>query len=419
MVSEPVAIILAAGKGERLWPLTSTRPKPLLPVLCNPLIYNHLDSLYNMGVRRFVIVTSYMSEQLDTAVREWLSAKKDAIVTLVDQGSPLGTGHAVAKAFGSTHLSTSEKPVLIVYSDVYLDPQVYREFLKKSLNSITSTLLATRVENISRYGEVLVEDSILAGLREKPGEDRPGLANAGIYYFTSSKRLALELEKLSPSPRGEYELTDAISSLASSEPIRVVMAEDKDVWSDIGTPWDYLRVNRIALEKLGKSIIRGGASVSEKTELEGPVYIADGVRIGPFNYLRGPTILCSGSRIGFSSEIKASLILEHARVPHLSYIGDSIVGEHANLGAGTVTANLRHDRSIVKSMLKGELMSTGLKKFGAVLGGYSKTGINTSLLPGVKVGARAWIGAGCIIDRDVPDGFMVVCKQEKILRERR
>src|SRR5260370_35947980 len=96
--------------------------------------------------------------------------------------------------------------------------------------------------------------------------------------------------------------------------------------------------------------------------------------------------------------------MRHARIPHLPYVGDSIMGEDCSLGAGTITANLRFDEADVKSKVRGSWVSTGRKKLGAILGDGVRTGINVSIFPGVKVGRASWIGPGAIVDRDVPSG---------------
>jgi len=94
--------------------------------------------------------------------------------------------------------------------------------------------------------------------------------------------------------------------------------------------------------------------------------------------------------------------MENVHVAHLSYIGDSILCENVNFGAGTITANLRFDDKPVKMMIKDQLVSTGRRKLGAVVGGYVKTGINVSLMPGVKVGSYSWIAPGAVVYRDIP-----------------
>ena len=120
-----------------------------------------------------------------------------------------------------------------------------------------------------------------------------------------------------------------------------------------------------------------------------------------------PELYRRGSRIGFSVEIKASVIFEKAKIPHLSYVGDSVVCEEINFGAGTLVANLRFDEQPVKVWVRGERISSGRVKLGAFIGGHVKTGINTSILPGVKIGAYSIIYPGVVVSKDVDYGSVV------------
>jgi len=99
--------------------------------------------------------------------------------------------------------------------------------------------------------------------------------------------------------------------------------------------------------------------------------------------------------------------MDRAKVPHLSYVGDSIVGAGCSLGAGTITANLRFDDQPIISMVKGRRVDTGRRKLGAIIGDNVRTGINVSLLPGVKIGSGAWIGPGVTVSRDVVAGARI------------
>jgi bifunctional UDP-N-acetylglucosamine pyrophosphorylase/glucosamine-1-phosphate N-acetyltransferase len=101
-------------------------------------------------------------------------------------------------------------------------------------------------------------------------------------------------------------------------------------------------------------------------------------------------------------EVKESVLFENVHAHHLSYIGDSVICENVNLGAGTVLANLRHDGKPVKIMIKGVLEDTGRRKLGAIIGANSKTGVNVSVNPGVKIGSNSWILPGTVLYRDVP-----------------
>lgn len=109
--------------------------------------------------------------------------------------------------------------------------------------------------------------------------------------------------------------------------------------------------------------------------------------------------------------MKASLILDNSHVEHLSYVGDSIIGENCNLGAGTITANLRFDEDTVKMMVKSELADSGRRKLGSILGDNVKTGTGVNLMPGVKLGPNVWIGPNVTVYRDVAAGVFVTQKQ--------
>ncbi|MEM2735558.1 MAG: hypothetical protein QXV45_04680 [Candidatus Bathyarchaeia archaeon] len=123
-----------------------------------------------------------------------------------------------------------------------------------------------------------------------------------------------------------------------------------------------------------------------------------------------------GVRGGNFCEIKNSVIQRGTKIPHLSYLGDSIVGEDCNFGAGTIVANLRLDSRTIRMKIKDKIVDTGLRKLGAVIGDGVKTGINVSIMPGVKIGGGALIGPGCVIYDDVEPRARVFCKQELIIK---
>jgi bifunctional UDP-N-acetylglucosamine pyrophosphorylase/glucosamine-1-phosphate N-acetyltransferase len=110
------------------------------------------------------------------------------------------------------------------------------------------------------------------------------------------------------------------------------------------------------------------------------------------------------------------------KIPHLSYVGDSVIGENCNLGAGTITANIRFDEGSLKMRVKGRPQDTGRKKIGVIMGDNVQTGINVSILPGVRVGSGSWLGPGAIISKDVPSKQLLLAKQthlkKRIIRKR-
>ena len=134
--------------------------------------------------------------------------------------------------------------------------------------------------------------------------------------------------------------------------------------------------------------------------------------IGPNCFIRPCTSVGRKSRIGNACEIKNSIIMDNVHVGHLSYVGDSVLGEKCNLGAGTITANYRFDAGTVKMMIKGQLTDSGRKKLGTILGDNVKTGINSLFMPGTKVGNDSCIGPNVMLHRDLPPKSMIMLEQD-------
>jgi len=407
--------VLAAGKGERLRPLTETRPKPLMPIVSETALCRHLRlarQYYDYG--EAVIVASYLLDRVkEEAARcaETLGVE----VNVVDQGGERGTGHAIAVGLSAA----SGDETLIVYSDIVASPAAYEAMARAPPPAI----LAHETPRPWEYGVLAVEEGALKGIIEKPrpGEEPSNLIFAGMIKL--SRNHASYFANLAPSPRGELEATDAITAIAGRE--RVTVVAPGGYWIDIGRPWDLLEANRVVLESetparvegevhetatiTGPVFVAQGATIGPHAVVEGPAYIGPGAEVGPHALIRPYTVLAPGARVGHASEAKASILMEHAKAPHFNYVGDSILGEHVNLGAGTITANLRFDKKTIKMTVKGVRVDTGRKKLGAVIGGHAQTGINVSILPGVKIGAHALVFPGCVVARDVASGEVYRC----------
>jgi bifunctional UDP-N-acetylglucosamine pyrophosphorylase/glucosamine-1-phosphate N-acetyltransferase len=215
---------------------------------------------------------------------------------------------------------------------------------------------------------------------------------------------------------------------------KAVLASEisKGDWIDIGRPWDLLEANSWALKRMEHKVygtvengahLIGPVTVAETARIrsgayvEGPSFIDEGSDIGPNCYIRPCTSIGRNARVGNGCEVKNSIIMDGTHVGHLSYVGDSILCERCNLAAGTITANLRLDDGNVKMLVKGEVVDTGRRKLGAILGDNVKTGINALLMPGVKVGVNSWVGANFTVHKDVPADTIVLLKQEEEKRE--
>jgi bifunctional UDP-N-acetylglucosamine pyrophosphorylase/glucosamine-1-phosphate N-acetyltransferase len=137
-----------------------------------------------------------------------------------------------------------------------------------------------------------------------------------------------------------------------------------------------------------------GATVREGSVLEGPVLVQQGAIVGPNAYVRGATTVGPEAKVGHACEVKNTLMLEGATVPHVSYVGDSVLGREVNLGAGTQVANLRHDDATVRATTRKGTLDTGRRKLGVVLGDEVKTGINATINVGVVLGPGETVKPG-------------------------
>jgi bifunctional UDP-N-acetylglucosamine pyrophosphorylase/glucosamine-1-phosphate N-acetyltransferase len=182
-------------------------------------------------------------------------------------------------------------------------------------------------------------------------------------------------------------------------------------------PWDILAINERIVGAMDADAIEGEVHSSAVVEgrlklgkgsrilpgvfIEGNVVIGENCKIGPNCYVRGNTSIGNDCHIGQSVEIKNCVILDGTNVGHLSYVGDSILGEGVNFGAGTTVSNLRHDGGNHRSMVDAELVDTGRRKFGVIVGDGVHTGIGTMIYPGRKLWPNVTTLPGAIVDRDV------------------
>lgn len=182
-------------------------------------------------------------------------------------------------------------------------------------------------------------------------------------------------------------------------------------------PWDLLAVQEQVMAEIKESKIEGQVSPGATIEgtlilgkgsrilpgvyLEGTVIIGENCKIGPNCYIRGSTSIGNACHIGQAVEIKNSIVMERTSIGHLSYCGDSIIGSHVNFGAGTITANFRHDGKNHRSMVNGVLLDTGRRKFGTVMGDNVHTGIHTSIYPGRKLWPNVSTRPGTIVQEDL------------------
>jgi UDP-N-acetylglucosamine diphosphorylase / glucose-1-phosphate thymidylyltransferase / UDP-N-acetylgalactosamine diphosphorylase / glucosamine-1-phosphate N-acetyltransferase / galactosamine-1-phosphate N-acetyltransferase len=413
------AVILTAGEGTRMRPLTLTRPKTMLPVGGKPLIQYNVEALRNAGILDIIMVVGYHREAVEKYFGD--GRKMGVKISYVIQEERLGTAHAIRQVAGAS-ADGGDDVLIILNGDIIVHPQLIESLMGKYLESKAhSILVLTEVDDPSSFGVVELEGDRISDLVEKPakGEESSNLINAGIYLF--NRDIFKAIEKTEKSDRGEYEITDSLKiQIKEGKSVLGLLSHDK--WIDVGRPWELLELNEHFLENaesniegeieegvtihgpliLGKdSIVRSGCYIM------GPVNIGEGCDIGPNAFLRKYTSIGKGISVGNAVEIKNSIIMDDTNINHLSYVGDSIIGARCNVAAGTNIANLRFDDGAVKITVKGERLDSGRRKMGVIFADGVKTGINSSFNPGIKVGVDSAVGSGAIIYRDIPSNKVV------------
>lgn len=414
------AVVLAAGEGVRLRPFTYTCPKHLIPVGGKPLLEHLLTALRDGGLGEALLIVHHKADMIKDHFGD--GARLGMKIEYAVQPKILGTADAASIA--EDYITDS---FLLVYGDLLITSDVVgkiQEAHKRKQSS--ATLSVVSVEHPERYGIVGIDGDHVVNIVEKPAAeaalDRP--VNAGIYVFPTE--IFRTIEQTGRSQRGEREITDSIRLLIDEKKSVTAVEIPREEWLDIGRPWDLLEANERILNRMeprveglvedgvhliGSVTVHEEARVRSGAYIEGPVLIGKGSDVGPNCYIRPCTTLGNNVRIGNACEMKNSIIMNGTHIAHLSYLGDSVIGRNCNLGAGTITANLRLDSKTIKMKIKDETVDSGKRKLGVFIGDCVKTGIGALVMPGVQIGSESWIGSNVVVERDVPPDTILVLKQ--------
>jgi bifunctional UDP-N-acetylglucosamine pyrophosphorylase/glucosamine-1-phosphate N-acetyltransferase len=426
-------IILAAGASTRM---KSVRPKVLHSLAGRPMIEHLLETARGLKPERLVVVVGPKMEAVADAV---------APVISVVQEKPLGTGHAVMAARAELEGFDGPKDrVLILCGDTPLVTGKSLEALEQALdsapddkNSPAVAVLGMRVSAAHQYGrlvtiqggglEAIVEDADCT-----PKERENDLCNSGVMAVEAKYLFALLEAVGNDNAKGEYYLTDMVAKARKKNLTCVYLEVAESELLGINSRSELARAEKVLQGRLRSAAMEGGVTMSdpktvwlsfdtafgqdvtiEPNVFFGPgVSLGDGVRIrgfcymegveiaadaiiGPFARLRPESKIGKAAHVGNFVEIKKSKIGEGAKVNHLSYIGDAVVGATANIGAGTITCNY-----------------DGFTKSLTEIGEGAFIGSNTALVAPVKVGEGAIVGAGSVIARDVAAGALAVTRAE-------
>ncbi|MFQ5832225.1 MAG: bifunctional sugar-1-phosphate nucleotidylyltransferase/acetyltransferase [Candidatus Thorarchaeota archaeon] len=422
------ALVLTAGKGLRLRPLTSNRSKSMLMIAGRPVLQYIIDSLKDNDIHDIVIVVGHGREELIDHFQ--MGGDQGVKIRYVVQHEQKGVEHAILSAREELE---DEDAFLLVNGDVLVEPEMVERTLTnhKSMNS-DITMLVTLVSNPEQFGTVKIGHSgVVEKLVEKGGPDRyvSNYAVAGVSVFRS-ETLSLLVENTTMENTVE-------KMIANGKTVASVVWEK--AWAEFTWPWDILNANRIVMDRelRGKgSFIAESAEIHRNVVLEGPVYIDEECIIRPGATISGPVYigkrvyvgnnslvrdyssLCQDVHLGYGVEMRNSMVFDRVKVGRMTYVADSILGADSCIEAGAQMWNWRPGGTPLFIRYKDGEVQIPVDKFGGIIGDKVVIGVNASVMPGIRIGEGSMIAAGCVIDQDIPPLSDVTVKQKLNIKKR-
>ncbi len=373
-------------------PLTYTRPKVMLPIANRPILEHLLIQAREGGITEFIFIVGYCDEQ----VRGYFGdGKKWGVhIDYCTQRKQRGTADALGRA-----KDLIDGPCLMINGDIIVSREDIRSLTKMTNN----TLSVVETQDTKELGVVELEADRVVRIYEKTAGLPFTTANAGLYLFTPD--IFDAISQTPKSPRGEYEITTSLQSKIDKG--ERVSYHQINYWLDFSYPWDLLEANESLLTEMevqnlgkvednvavkGKVSLGKGTIIRSGSYIVGPVTIGQDCDIGPNCYIRPHTSIGDNCDIGSAVEVKNSIIMKGSKIPHHNYVGDSIIGEGCNFGAGAKIANLRLDRKNIEMAN----IDTKRRKLGAIISDEVQIGINACINVGSMIGNNTRIGPGAI-----------------------
>ncbi|MCC5932281.1 MAG: NTP transferase domain-containing protein [Cyclobacteriaceae bacterium] len=442
-------IILAAGKGIKMWPYNSLRPKALIPVSNRPLISYLIEALYVQGIEEIDIAAGKFSDQIKNLLRNQTS------VNVLTLNATEGTADTLCQAW-----KQKEDPVLVLYGDVYLhsnDIRILIESWQRNMD-FPLALVSPISDRTGNHIGCALEDGLVQRI---VGHARDGITHrfhgfifpSNFYkYLTHCRSIFPSVEVGMMPPEEKYIEAALCDFLQDGGKIKAIEAQMP--LYDLDKPWHILEANRYintikcdelkqhelaensyidksacieGFVKMGKNskigrnvIIEGNICVGDNTIiqhgaiLKGNNVIGDNCEIAYTCYIERDSTVGNRCKVLHGAEL-SGIIMDGVYLYHYMEIA-GIVGENTDIGAGTVCGSLRFDddNTIQKTGIRREYLSDAWLANACYIGDYSRTGINAMIMPGVKTGTRSIVGAGVLLNQDLEDGTIVQLKQELV-----
>ncbi|REA02043.1 glucose-1-phosphate thymidylyltransferase [Haloferax sp. Atlit-6N] len=383
------AVILAAGEGTRLHPLTQTRPKSMLPIGDRPLLEHIVDAVTAAGIDELLFVVGYKRERIQNYFGN--GERWDASIEYVTQENPRGTGHA---------LLTAEPAIsgdcLVINGDRIVEPELLRRLLNRHADTNGACLAITEVTDPTQYGSVEVHDGLINNIREKPAphEVTSNLINTGVYVFGPDIFAAIRQTE----HHAELKLTDTLRNYIDEHPLHAVHYDG--LWLELSRPWDLLAVNNGILATQG-STVADSAVIHDDATIGDPVVIGDHSRIQPGARIFHDVVIGDNVTIGANTILTNSVILEDTVIKPGTVLTDCIIGSGTELGPLNSieggSSDVRVDDQIYPNV-----------KFGGLIGDNVRTGGHVTVEPGSIISNGVTVESGATLTDRISEDVHVV-----------
>ena len=433
-------IVLAAGLGKRM---RSNLPKAAHMIIDRPMVNWVISSLKEAGVDRVVVVTGYRAEIIESLL--------ESDILTVRQNEQMGTGHAVMMA---KDFLDDEDVVVVAGDEPLIKPSTLRDMVRRRREADLDVLFLTMFPpDPSGYGRVVKRDGKVEIVEERDASEEIRNikeVNTGIYAFRGSFISDSIGSLRSNNEQGEYYLTDTVGMAARAD--TMIIADAEEVLG-INNRAQLAQVARIARKRINNALMEAGVTIVDpETTYIGPnvkigidsviepmtfIYgkttigqdcligpmtriqdskiadnveivrsevlgadVREGARVGPYSRLRPGAVIMEQAHVGNFVELKKSILGKRSKANHLTYLGDTTIGEDANIGAGTITCNY-----------------DGKNKFKTSIGDRAFIGSNSSLVAPVEIGEGSVTAAGSVITDDVPPYSLALGRARQINKE--
>lgn len=376
------AVILAAGEGRRLKPLTNLRPKPMIPIANQPLLEHVIQIVERAGINDIVLVVGYKRDRIQTYFGDgddWGVNIEYAV-----QEKQLGTGHAILQAEEYV-----ENDFLVLNGDRIIEEGLVESLASKDVGEDGVVMSVTRSDEPSEYGVVEMEGERVIDITEKPPvyETKTDIINAGVYRFGT--QIFDDIRGTDTGDEGELAITSTLRRMLQEKERRVHAVRSKGMWIDVSYLWDLLSVNSNALDRLGSETgygtrVKQGAYVSDKAKL------GQDCRIGENATVAHGTSIGDNVSIGANAAVSNSVIFPDSNIAEGAVVKDCVVAGNTYIGPNVTVEG--GDADVV---VEGEFHE-GVR-LGGVVGDNSSIGGGAVLEKGTIVGNDVVVGTGATV----------------------